>query len=339
MNRSKIEFVDHTWNPITGCRHECAYCYAKKMTFRFAGDVKLNLMATKDYLTQDAPDGSGKIYVLKEPMRNGTGHPLIYPFGFEPTLHMYRMNALDKLKTGNNILVGAMADVFGPCIPDEWISEVLKTCVDNSMHNYLFLTKNPKRYTEYGVPAGMQNIWYGTTITKEEEMNRFNSLPAGCNTFVSMEPILEDLNPEHHNILFHQVDWVILGAETGNRKNKISPKTEWVEKILFHCEKFKLPVFMKDSMIPIVGAKNMRREFPTELMRKKQSQKVKTRLEGDCLQCKAHMKKNEMISLCARSQKGEPPKLFAFMCRKCFENFCNKNAIEIPKLAKFKEED
>lgn len=339
MNRSKIEYVDHTWNPITGCRHECNYCYAKKMTYRFAGDVKHNLMATKDYLTQDAPDGSGKIYVLEKPMCNGTGHPLVYPFGFEPTLHRYRMNVLDKLKMGNNIFVGAMADVFGPCIPDEWISEVLKTCVDNSMHNYLFLTKNPKRYTEYGVPAGMQNIWYGTTITKEEEMNRFNSLPAGCKTFVSMEPILEDLNPEHHNILFRQVDWVILGAETGNRKNKISPKTEWVEKILCHCAKFKTPVFMKDSMIPIVGEKNMRREFPPELMRKEQSLKVKKRLEGDCCQCRTHMRKNEMIALCARSQRGEQPKQFAFMCKKCFEKFCNDNAIEMPKLEKFKEEN
>lgn len=31
MNRSKIEWCDHTWNPITGCLHNCPYCYAKRM--------------------------------------------------------------------------------------------------------------------------------------------------------------------------------------------------------------------------------------------------------------------------------------------------------------------
>lgn len=47
MNKSKIEWCDHTWNPITGCRHNCEYCYARRMTARFAGDVRLNKMAKK----------------------------------------------------------------------------------------------------------------------------------------------------------------------------------------------------------------------------------------------------------------------------------------------------
>ena len=29
VNKSKIEWCDHTWNPITGCNHGCHYCYAK----------------------------------------------------------------------------------------------------------------------------------------------------------------------------------------------------------------------------------------------------------------------------------------------------------------------
>lgn len=36
VNKSKIEWCDHTWNPITGCRHNCSYCYARRMTARFA---------------------------------------------------------------------------------------------------------------------------------------------------------------------------------------------------------------------------------------------------------------------------------------------------------------
>lgn len=37
MNKSGIEWCDHTWNPITGCRHGCSYCYADKMSLRFCG--------------------------------------------------------------------------------------------------------------------------------------------------------------------------------------------------------------------------------------------------------------------------------------------------------------
>ena len=49
MNRSKIEWCDHTFNPITGCRRNCEYCYARRMVARFSGDVRLNKMAKKDY--------------------------------------------------------------------------------------------------------------------------------------------------------------------------------------------------------------------------------------------------------------------------------------------------
>lgn len=160
MNKSKIEWCDHTWNPITGCRHNCSYCYARRMTARFAGDVRLNLMAKKDYSIEPAADNSDNVFVLEEPMLNETGNTLVYPFGFEPTYHKYRMDYPEKLKMGNNIFVGAMADIFGKWVPDEWIRDVMETCLDNPIHNYLFLTKNPERYTEVGVPAGLENMWY-----------------------------------------------------------------------------------------------------------------------------------------------------------------------------------
>jgi protein gp37 len=35
MNHTKIEYVDHTWNPVTGCLHDCPYCYARRIAERF----------------------------------------------------------------------------------------------------------------------------------------------------------------------------------------------------------------------------------------------------------------------------------------------------------------
>ncbi|MCD7824570.1 MAG: phage Gp37/Gp68 family protein [Clostridiaceae bacterium] len=337
MNRSKIEWCDHTFNPITGCRHNCDYCYARTMTARFAGDVRLNKMAKKDYRLQEARDGSGAVYVLDEPMLNETGNALVYPFGFEPTLHIYRSNTLDKLKMGNNIFVGAMADIFGAWVPDDWIDKVMEICMARPQHNYLFLTKNPERYTQYGVPAAKENLWYGTSVTKEAEMRRFNVLPADCKTFVSMEPILEDLQPEKHNILFRQVDWIIVGAETGRQKNKVIPEFEWIKKIVVEADSHGTPVFMKDSLIPIVGEKNMRRDYPKQLTSSTVSPKMKKKLYDMCSHCKAHLKKSEMITLLARSRRGEQPKQFGFMCKECFRDFCKELGLDIPELAELAE--
>lgn len=332
MNKSKIEWCDHTWNPITGCRHGCKYCYARHMVKRFAGDTRLNSMAKKDYRMEASHDGSGDVYILDEPMMNETGKPLVYPFGFEPTFHRHRLNTLNKLKMGNNIFVGAMADIFGAWVPDEWLDEVMKVCEDNPIHNYLFLTKNPERYTQYGVPIQQENMWYGTTITRQSDAGRFNRLPAFCNTFVSIEPLLEDIEPEKHNVMFRQVSWIIIGAETGRRKDKVIPECEWIRKIVLEADKAGLPVFMKDSLVPIVGEENMRRDFPKQLQHSEISPKMKKKLYGTCSVCNAHLKKSEMITLLARSKRGEQAKQYGFMCCKCFETSCKRLGLAMPKL-------
>ena len=332
MNKSKIEWCDHTWNPITGCRHNCNYCYAKRMVVRFAGDIRMNKMAKGDYSTYLSADRSGKLYVLDKPMKNETENRIVYPFGFEPTLHRYRFEMPGKLKTGNNIFVGAMADIFGEWVPNAWIDEVMEVCKNNPIHNYLFLTKNPKRYEQYGVPTGTENLWFGTTITKEEEISSAIYLPAQCKRFVSIEPLIEDIKPKDNQILFSHVDWVIIGAETGNRKNKVVPQFDWIKDIVLAADKAGIPVFMKDSLIGIVGEKNMRREYPRELQKKTVSPKMKRKLYGKCAVCKKDFKKSEMIVLLARSKRGEQPKQFGFMCKECFKKFCKDLGLDIPEL-------
>ncbi|MCD8218097.1 MAG: phage Gp37/Gp68 family protein [Clostridiales bacterium] len=329
MNRSAIEWCDHTWNPITGCRHGCEYCYARRMVARFSGDVRLNKMAKDDYKAVPARDGSGNLYVLEKAMLNETGKPLVYPFGFEPTFHQYRLDTMKKLKMGNNIFVGAMSDVWGDWVPDEWIEQILIACENLPIHNYLFLTKNPKRYVQADVPAA-ENFWYGTTITDESNADRFNRLPAGCYTFVSIEPLLSDIAPEH-NIMFRQVDWVIIGAETGFRKGKVTPKREWVENIVYECDRWGTPVFMKESMLPIMGEEGMRREYPEQLQIKKSSEKMIRKLFDKCCMCTLHYKKSDMVALLARSARGRTAKQYAYMCKACFEKFSIDNGIEIPE--------
>jgi len=40
MNKTKIEWTNYSWNPITGCLHNCWYCYAKKLFTRFHKNFK-----------------------------------------------------------------------------------------------------------------------------------------------------------------------------------------------------------------------------------------------------------------------------------------------------------
>lgn len=342
MNKSKIEWCDHTWNPITGCRHDCEYCYARKMTARFAGDVRLNLMAKKDYRLVDAADGGKQVFFLEEPMLNETGHALVYPFGFEPTFHQYRLNTLDGLKMGNNIFVGAMADIFGTWVPDEWIKKVFRECQNRPMHNYMFLTKNPMRYLELAerdeLPPG-GNMWYGTTVT--DEMKPF-FFCKGYKTFLSIEPLLGQFTKPERNIGILnkdcKPDWIIIGAETGRRKDKVIPEWDWIKEIVLAADTVGVPVFMKDSLIPIVGEENMRRDFPAELKRKTISKKMQDKLYGECASCKGVQKKSEMITLLARSKRGEQPKQYGFMCRKCFRMSCDDLGLPVPDIEAYRGE-
>jgi len=61
---------------------------------------------------------------------------------------------------------------------------------------------------------------------------------------------------------FDRNRWIIIGAETGNRKGKVVPEKEWIDTICEAAVITDAAVFMKDSLIPIVGEENMRREFP-----------------------------------------------------------------------------
>ena len=337
MNKSKIEWCDHTWNPITGCLHGCPYCYARKMTERFSGNVRRNKMAQDSY--RKIQYKGNDLYILDEPMANETGSNLVYPFGFEPTFHRYRLDTISKLKMGNNIFVGAMADIFGEWVPDEWISAVLNACEQYPVHNYLFLTKNPERYWELedkGLLPNTENMWYGFSYTNNKSSG-WASKYGDKNNFVSVEPLLEDLQLFDENALCRAAKWVIIGAQTGRSKTKVVPKPEWIEKILRHCDKFHIPVFMKDSLIPIVGEENMRREFPESLQHKGISEKLENKLYDVCNDCGAYKKKSEMITLLARSKRGESVKNVCYLCRDCFEKFCNEHGVEIPEL-EYREE-
>lgn len=47
---------------------------------------------------------------------------------------------------------------------------------------------------------------------------------------------------------------IIIGAETGNRKNKVKPSVDWVNNLVKQADAAGVQVFMKESLRPIMGA-------------------------------------------------------------------------------------
>ncbi len=251
-DKTKIDWCDSTWNPVTGCYHDCQYCYARNIAHRFSGGG--------ENWTDD------KIIVLDERKYDEfeENRALAYPYGFKPTLHRYKLDEY-ATKKGRNIFVCSMADLFGNWVPDSWLDEVFEACEKAPQHNYLFLTKNPKRYIDYDVSCD-RNKWYGTSICKNTDMKKCEHLPLRANKFISIEPILECLDIISSPII-NWVDWVIVGAETGRRKDKVIPQRKWIEDIVNECKANEKPVFMKSSLADIWG-EPLIQKFPRELKHK-----------------------------------------------------------------------
>lgn len=281
MDKTKIDWADASWNPVTGCMHGCEYCYARRIAERFGGCWRLDLppdtswrgnVGERKLMGDYARHNDGKCHVLDEPEiecavfdppSGYRGKVKPYPYYFSPTFHRYRLGEPQSWKKPRNIFVCSMADLFGDWVPDEWIEQVFEACEAAPQHKYLFLTKNGKRYLELarkGIMPDADNFWYGCSVTRPDAPFFFSNK---FKTFASIEPILEpfDWVPGLKHIGLP--DWIIVGAETGNRKNKVRPEKDWLGGIVNGCAEHNIPLFMKESLRELMGA-DFRQEFPWE---------------------------------------------------------------------------
>jgi protein gp37 len=119
-----------------------------------------------------------------------------------------------------------------------------------------------------------EHFWFGTTVTCQKDLSRkieLEKLEEG-HRFLSIEPLLEriDIDFERERCpvcgsreIYEErllipvpqvyceccgeweadsvaeakpsIDWVIIGAESGGRKNKVVPQREWIENIVTQC--------------------------------------------------------------------------------------------------------
>ena len=138
---------------------------------------------------------------------------------------------------------------------ESWCQQIYMAMSENSQHNYILLTKGYGRpqtmflWRDYDrdIISSRQKIFLGKTVDRNNRFNDFERYD-----FLSIEPILEPINLE--GIEYSpDIKQVIIGAETGNRKGKVTPKKEWIDDIVKVCDKANVRVFMKESLQSIMG--------------------------------------------------------------------------------------
>lgn len=208
--KTKIEWTECSWNPITGCTKisdGCKNCYAERLTKRLVA------------------------------MHNPR-----YFNGFQVTVHDDLIEAPKKWKTPRKIFVNSMSDLFHVSVSDDIILRIFKTMNECPQHQFQVLTKRPERLQELGKLINWtDNIWMGVTVESNAYLNRIDYLRDSDAhiKFISAEPLLSDLD----DIDLQGVDWIIVGGESGPGAREI--KKEWVENILLSARRHNTAFFFK----------------------------------------------------------------------------------------------
>lgn len=141
---------------------------------------------------------------------------------------------------------------------DEWRIKVFDHIKNYPANSYLFLSKFPDQYT---FETQLDSAWIGTTITSKNEVGRIRIMLDNIkakNYFIAFEPLFNDLG----KMDLDNIGWIVIGTETGIRKGKITAQKDWILNIAQQARAKQIPVFMKESLLNIVGVENMMQELP-----------------------------------------------------------------------------
>jgi protein gp37 len=165
-----------------------------------------------------------------------------YNNGFAVTCHPDVLHKPLGWKTPRMIFVNSMSDIFHEKIYLEFIHKIFDTIKMTPHHTYQILTKRSERMAELSKHLEWHdNIWMGVTVASqglEHRIDNLRSIPAKIK-FLSLELLLTELP----NLDLIDIDWVIVGGESGPRCR--SMQKEWVESIHRQCLQSGVPFFFK----------------------------------------------------------------------------------------------
>lgn len=199
-----------TWNPTTGCDKisaGCKFCYAEIMSKR------LQAMGVEKYKDN-----------------------------FEVRTHDAALDIPYTWKSSKVVFVNSMSDLFHKNIPLEFIKKVFKVMNDNPQHVFQVLTKRAERLLEVHTELRWtHNIWMGVSVENDKVRGRIDYLRQtnARVKFLSLEPLIGPLK----KLDLTNIDWVIVGGESGHKPRPMNP--DWVLDIQEQCQANNVAFFFK----------------------------------------------------------------------------------------------
>ena len=252
MNRTNIEYLDFTWNPLamrcTPVSEGCANCWHLALCNRLSANPKISMIKRNAY--------AGLV---------------------GPQLIQGELEAPLRRKKPAIIGVQFMGDLFHEDVTYEQQVEIFQVIAEASWHTILILTKRPKNMFDFIQSIEdwewyhFQHVWWGVTAenqqTADERIPILLQIPA-AKRFVSIEPMLGPVDLGLHLgeeryvdcggckstpvrgqpycLRDHEaggLDWVIAGCESGSKRRPT--KIEWFRELKNQCVEAGVPFFLK----------------------------------------------------------------------------------------------
>ena len=208
--KTKIEWTESSWNPVTGCTQispGCTHCYAARIAKRL----------------------------------QAMGNPR-YQNAFEVTIHEDLIDAPLSWRKPQMIFVNSMSDLFHEKIPTDIIKRIFDTMNRANWHTFQILTKRAERLAELAPELQWgDNIWMGVSVENQDMIYRADLLKeTGAHIkFISAEPLLSSLNA----LNLKGIDWLIVGGESGPGCRTM--EKEWVIELRDKCKASNTAFFFK----------------------------------------------------------------------------------------------
>lgn len=252
--KSKIEWTNNTWNPVTGCSkvsEGCKNCYAERDWKRLSAP------------TRGLPLKHGNTRNIY------TGRPFT-----DVRCHPERLDQPLRWKKPKRIFVNSMSDLFHESVPEPFLNEIFGVMSLCPQHTFQILTKRPERMMTYLSQGDIEdlirdgqfqiakevvdpweyeyeieeyplpNVWLGVSVedqhTADERIPLLLQTPVEIR-WVSVEPLLGSVNLS--SFLYGKIDWAVCGGESG--PNARPMRADWARSVRDQCIAADVPFFFK----------------------------------------------------------------------------------------------
>ncbi len=213
LPKTDIEYLTHTWSPITGCLNSKEVCHAHDQCW-------------------------ARSYSRRFWKRCGEDKD------FKPMFHPERLEEPLHTKKPARIGVCFRGDIFSDSIQLDDIVTIASSMKEIYWHKFFVLSKNYESAKWFHHELAAKNVYVGVSITDQESALRAKEYEPF--DFVSLEPLLEDVPVG----AIPKCRWLVIGCQTGPGAKK--PEKDWIKTHLAMQKFYKgRKLFLKNNLLKL----------------------------------------------------------------------------------------